>query len=524
MIYSAQHRAVVYPANPAILNAVPGARELGNRVVVPANLRNMQLCRILGLQVPSLIETEYDWPIRPGWTPTPQQRQMAAFLTMHPRAFNLSDPRTGKTLAALWAFDFLMRQGEIKRALIIPPLSTLDDVWMDEIFTHFMGRRKAVMVYGSREKRLELLGKDVDFYIINHDGLGVGSKKTPRGLVLGDLACAIRDRPDINAVLADESTAYKEHTTTRTKILMQVTRQKPYVWLLTGTPTPNNPTDAWSQKKIITPHMAESFFNYRDKTMYRVSNFKWVPKNNAKETVYRTLQPSIRFSRAECGINPTLHCPPPRDVQLSAAQQKAYDLLKKNTILLLANGSQIDAVNEAVLRMKLIQVVCGAIYDRFHTPHLLDCTPRLDALRDELDKRKSKFIVFAPLTSVVDLIYTDLSRNYRVAKITGSVVRGVRQDVFNQFKRGDLQGMVADPGTMAHGLDFSVADTIVWFGPTDRPEHYEQANARINGPGQRHEMRIIRLAATATEREIYTRLANKQSLAGAIHRMLEGAK
>lgn len=102
---------------------------------------------------------------------------MSSFLSLHPRAFNLADIGTGKTLGTLWAADYLMRIGAVKKALILSPLSTIYRVWQDEIFQNFLANRTAVVLHGSREMREELLQQNADFYIINHDGLGVGATR-----------------------------------------------------------------------------------------------------------------------------------------------------------------------------------------------------------------------------------------------------------------------------------------------------------------------------------------------------------
>ena len=112
--------------------------------------------RQLGLEAMSPILNDYDWPSNkltvPG--PFPQQRHMAAFLTLHSRAFNLSDMRTGKTLAALWAADYLMSKGLMKKCLILATLSTIHRTWDNDIYQHLMGRRRAIVLYGTREQRL----------------------------------------------------------------------------------------------------------------------------------------------------------------------------------------------------------------------------------------------------------------------------------------------------------------------------------------------------------------------------------
>jgi SNF2 family DNA or RNA helicase len=173
--------------------------------------------------------------------------------------------------------------------------------------------------------------------------------------------------------------------------------------------------------------------------------------------------------------------------------------------------------------MKLIQISCGAIYDAKHEAHLIDARPRLAALLEVLEEAGGKVLIFAPLTSVVDLIYAELRRRkVAVEKVTGATSEKARSDIFARFERGsDISYLVADPGTMAHGLTLVAANTIVWYGPTDRPEIYDQANARINRPGQTRNMLIVRLVSTPVEKAIFDRLHAKQTLQGVILKIVE---
>ena len=77
---------------------------------------------------------------------------------------------------------------------------------------------------------------------------------------------------------------------------------------------------------------------------------------------------------------------------------------------------------------------------------------------------------------------------------------------------------------MAHGLTLTAGNTVVWYGPTDRPEIYDQANARINRPGQVRNMLIVRLVGSPIEKAIFDRLHSKGSLQGLILDMVKGEK
>ena len=89
-----------------------------------------------------------------------------------------------------------------------------------------------------------------------------------------------------------------------------------------------SPTDAYGIAKLVNPTGVPRFFgSFRDQVMAKVTNFKWVPKEDATTTVHRVLQPAIRFTKDEC-----LDLPPmvyvKREVALTRQQLKYYKELK----------------------------------------------------------------------------------------------------------------------------------------------------------------------------------------------------
>ena len=512
MYFSEQHKAVVYTLrNPAqVVQCLPEAQQLdAHRVAVPVRYGTMEMCNRLGLPIVNPMRVEYDWPAKPGLTPFKHQAVMSGFAALYRKHFNLSDMGTGKTLSCLWTADYLMRLGLVKKVLIICTLSTMDDVWAKELAINWLAGRTSSLLHGTAARRFERLGQDVDFYILNHDGVSV------RGV--GE---ALIKRTDIDLVIVDEASAFKHSSTLRYRNLRRILASKPRAWLLTGTPAANSPTDAWGIAKLIdaTPM---SQFAFRDRTMIRISQFKWVPRADAASTVAATLQPSIRFNRDDC-----IDLPPityeTRQSRLSERQKSAYEDMKEALSLTMRDGTVIDAVNEAVLRNKLIQISCGALYGPDHEIHHLDAGPKLDELDQVLDSISEKVIVFAPLTSVVHVLYRHISKEHSAGVITGAVSQKERTRIFGAFQTTDSPRIiVADPRAMAHGLTLTAASCIVWFGPIDSLEIYLQANARINRPGQVNKMLIVHLASTPVEKEIYRRLAEKESLQGAVLQIVE---
>ena len=503
------------PNRETVLPYLPEAKPLYNGfMAVPVNLYNCQVLRHFQLPVIPIVDQTYDWPIRAPFRPREHQKLMTNFMVLHPRSFNLSDMGTMKTLASLWAADYIMLQNPGMKCLISAPLSILQRVWGDAITQHMLGRRTYTIVHGDAKKRRKLLARNTDFYIINHDGVGVGAKIGKKGVELDGLAKDIKEREDIAIIIVDEAAAYRDGTTRRHRIGRAVLGSKPYFWPLTGTPTPNGPLDAHGLARLVNGAFGENFHAYKNRVMYRLSQFVWVPRPGAHDEAYKLLQPSIRFEMRDCTDVPPC-TEQMRDVELSHEQQKLYKELKRDLQLQLDKGL-VTAVNEAALRLKLIQISCGAIYDHDHNVTRIDCGPRLAELRAVIEEAHRKVIIFTPLTSVVHLLYDEL-KEYSRAMINGEVPIKARDEIFRRFQQeSDPQLLIADPATMSHGLDLFAASVVVWYGATDRTELYLQANRRIDRPGQTVPTTIVQLASTPIEREIFKRAASNTSMQGLI--------
>ena len=135
-----------------------------NEVLVNWGIDEARTLRKLNIDVPSPISSRYTWTGK--YAPFAHQKKTSAFLTMNPKAFCFNEQGTGKTASAIWAADFLMKQGKIKRALVICPLSIMDSAWRDDLFT-FAPHRSVDVAYGASKKRKEIIEQGADFVIIN---------------------------------------------------------------------------------------------------------------------------------------------------------------------------------------------------------------------------------------------------------------------------------------------------------------------------------------------------------------------
>lgn len=514
MIIKPKHKAALLRLrDPSHVKAViPNAKEIMYKgkqfVAVPHNLDTTKVLNNLGIKVPSPIKHYYKWS--GGFTPFDAQRETAAFLTMNRRAFCLNDLGTGKTMSTLWAYDYLKSQGKVNKLLVVSPLSTLERVWADEIFRNFPHITFSVL-HGTKKRRIDLLKQDVDVYIVNHDGVKV-------------IQDELEKRSDIDIVVIDEiSQCARNASTGRWKALKAVTKNTPYLWGLTGTPIPNEPTDAWAQCRLVVPDNVPPYFTrFREEVMYKASQFKWRPRQGALETVDRVMQPSIRYHRDDCvDLPPTMY--QTLEVALTADQQRMYNDMLSNLATEL-DGEQIQAVNEAVKLMKLVQIACGTVYSLDGETVEIPPVERLKVLVELIEQSNSKTIVFVPFTASVEMVAAHLrDLGYSVGIIYGAISKAQRDETFHGFqKREHPQVLVAQPAAMSHGLTLTEASTIVWFAPVTSAETYEQANARITRPGQKHSQLIVNIEGSAAERRIYQRLKEKTTTQGLLLDIIRG--
>jgi len=484
-----------------ILNAIPTAKPAReNLVLVPHRQEETTVLRNLGIQVPEPILYYYNWPA--PFKPMAHQTATSAFLTSHKNCIVLNDMGTGKTQSAIWAADYLMSQGLIKRVLIVSPLSTMNTTWGDAIFASLIGKKYAVL-HGTAEKRRKLLKTDAQYFIVNHDGFEIIAKD----------AAGMFD-----LVIYDEADALRNPSTDRFRFFRKYMDDNLdcRLWLMTGTPTPNEPTDAWALAKLAkSPSLDATYTGFRDRVMMKLGKWNHVPRPNSPEIVAKVLNPAIRYELKDCVDLPEVIYTT-RKVELSDEQKKAYKAMMKHLVIEAESGD-ITAANEAVKAQKLVQIACGVVYDEKGQAIEINSKPRIDELKDCIQQINGKAIIFVPLTGVSDMLARELRKKYKVAVVKGDTSLNKRTEIFFDFQNTDkVNIIVAHPQTMSHGLTLTSAKAIIWYGPITSNGQYTQANARTERIGKKHTTMVIHFEATDLEQRMFTRLRNKQKLQGVL--------
>ena len=481
-----------------ITNVIPKSRVVTEHqdhyeVLVHWGLEEARVLKNLGIKdVPSPILEQYDW--KGLYKPFDHQKTTSSFLTMHRKAFCFNEQGTGKTGSVIWAADYLMKQGLIKRVLVICPLSIMESAWVADLFKFAM-HRKVDVAYGHRDKRKEIINSDAEFVIINFDGVEI---------VVDDIAKA-----GFDLIVVDEANAYKNPQTRRWKVLNTLVNPNTWLWMLTGTPASQSPVDAYGIAKLVNPAGVPKFGGaFRDMVMHKVSQFRWIVKPHAESVVHAALQPAIRFTKEQCLDLPEMTYVT-RDVPLSPQQLKYYELIRREMLVETA-GEQITTINAAANLNKLLQLSGGAVYSDTGEIIEFDAGNRLNVLREVIDEASHKVLIFVPYRHAIEIVAEELRKHYTVDLIHGGVPVSRRTEIFKKFQEtSDPRILVIQPQAASHGVTLHAADTIVYWSPVMSVETYLQANARVHRAGQKNKTTVFHLQGSPVEKKIYRMLQEK---------------
>ena len=159
------------------------------------------------------------------------QKDAVAHLHAHPRAGLFLVPGLGKTAITLSALTEVHLP-----ALVIAPKRVTEETWPEEI-AKWRPDLSYSLVRGSAEHRKERLQDDTDLHLITRDTFG------------GDLVS--RKKPKYRTVIIDELSGFKNRGSQRWRHANRLVKNMPYVWGLTGTPTPNSLLDLWPQVFLL---------------------------------------------------------------------------------------------------------------------------------------------------------------------------------------------------------------------------------------------------------------------------------
>lgn len=448
----------------------------------------------------------------------PHQRVAVGWLLENERAFLGDDMGLGKTLSVLSAFDVLAHEGRCDFLLVVCP-NSLTRNWARECLQWFPRRHLAVLSHEKADKIRVL--KQLARGDLRPDGLVLNYETVRLPYVLPELQRLLATK---RAVLClDESQRVKNPSSKTFQALVQLVPSAARRVLLSGTPTPKDISDIWSQMYLLDggARFGENFYQWlgsiaelgNEYSEYAVKRLK---PHALRETIARVHEILLRRRKEEVVDLPAKTFTV-RDIELTGEQLERYEEICHGLLLRVTSLSGRTFVREieSVLEEYLRAVQVGS------NPRLIDEQwqgepakfKELDLIVSEVvGERDEKIVIWTNYLKNVSELVARYAQ-YGAAPFSGDVSTADRDRTVREFQTGEaLKVLVAVPAAGGVGITLTAAQTAVYVEKTWNAEHWLQSIDRIHRIGQTGTVNVISLSASPVDELIDRNLKRKQRM------------
>lgn len=423
-----------------------------------------------------------------NFKPYPHQAAGINWIIERPACALLWGMGTGKTVTTLTAVDLLLHDClEDGPVLVIAPKRVAENTWSKETakWAHLRHLRIS-RVMGTAKQRQDALLTKADIYVINRENVvwlveQVG-KKWPFPIVV-----------------IDELSSFKSAQAKRWKALRKVRGRIRRLIGLTGTPRPNGLEDLWPEVYLLDQgaRLGRTLGAFRARYLVPEKMnghivYSYRPREGAEAEVYDRLADCCMSIKKDDVLSLpgqiyediVLETPPPI--------LKKYKQFERDKVLECLNeDGEIVAGSEAALTGKLLQFANGAIYDLDGEVHHIHDV-KLDALEELIEEAGGDNVL---------VLYAYKHDADRIRERIKCRALDTEADI-DAWNRGEIPVALAHPASIGHGLNLQDGGHItIWFGLSWSLELYEQANERLNRPGQKNVCRVYHLIMKGTHDE-----------------------
>lgn len=387
--------------------------------------------------------------------------------------------------------------------LVVAPRSLLRSVWVND-FKKFAPH--LTVAVADAANRAAAFTESTDVYVVNHDGVNWVADQKPAFF------------KKFSELVIDESTAFKNHTSQRSKAIAKISKYFDYRACLTGTPTSNGVTNIWHQMFILDAgkRLGNSFYKFRDAvcTPNQVGRMaqaiKWVDKEGAEEAIFGLLSDVvIRHEFSQCVDIPPNHRYSV-DYDLTPKQMRAYIEMEETQMLTFkGKAPSLLAVNAAAVATKLQQIASGAVYDGTGGYKMIDAS-RNEMCLDLVEQRKHSLVIFQWKHQRDALVAEAEKRGLTFAVLDGHTSDKERAEIVNRFQLGQYRVIFGHPKTVAHGYTLTAGTATIWASPTYDLEWFKQGSKRMHRLGQTQKTETIIVVAKGTiDEKVYAMMTEK---------------
>lgn len=398
------------------------------------------------------------------------------------------------TLIALWR---IQPSGHI---LVVAPKTVAMSTWQNEIDKWQIPVRTKSLILNERgkeltkKKRLALYDQLPDepstMYFINRE------KFTD---LVANLPIREGERVwPFGTIIVDELQSFKNYTSQRTKALAKVAPLSERFIGLTGTPTPKDLMDLWSEIYFMDngARLGKNITAYRNrwfKPTMIVNNHPvgWVPLPNSENEIYSLIGDLVVSIK-----NPNIQLPAVTyndvHIRLAADEMELYKSFAKESALILDDGKTVTAKNAGQLRIKLTQLASGSVYTEQGNPESY-------RVIHERKLDMCEYIINNTSGGVLIAYQFHADKAMLTKRFPNAVVFDGTNQMQQDWNQGKIPILLLNPASAGHGLNIQYGGhTLVWYTTPTNLEYYLQCNARLARQGQPDPVTIHHLIIDGT--------------------------
>ncbi len=318
-------------------------------------------------------------------------------------------------------------------------------------------------------------------------------------------------------VVADEAQHAKNPRSRTAKALRQIPSRSRIA--LTGTPVENRLTELWSILDWAVPGLLGPMETFRRTVANPIEKDRDVA---ATAKLARIVRPFLlRRKKTDPGIAPELPAKTEHDVIVPLTEEQV-SLYKATTEEALADLRE----NEGLARHGLVLRLLTALKQiTNHPAQFLGETAPLDGRSGKLEafdelidvalSEGEQSLVFSQYVSMGSLLVDHLrARGVAAELLHGGLPLSRRQELVDQFQRGDLPVLILSLKAGGTGLNLTAATHVIHYDRWWNPAVEDQATDRAYRIGQTKAVMVHRLVTEGTvEDRVAEMLANKRALA-----------
>lgn len=395
----------------------------------------------------------------------------ACFLLTRKKAILSDDTGIGKTVQALFAADYLLKNNKVSRVIISCP-KAITEQWKEEI-KKFVNEKAEIV------ENIEL---DLKYSIMNYEKIRKANKMIPKDTCL----------------ILDEASKLKNFNTKNAQSLYFVNNSD-YIFMLTATPIENSPLDLWALFK----QLKNNYFKENSEEEF-INNYAITEKNtNSKGYNYYTIVGWKDLNKIKRiayplilkrTINEVYNQLPEKLVkdvyiELTSVENKVYNRIKNEIIN--DKGEEYILSLYTLLKRFLdspdILKSGVLIYDLIEEKNLDIISSKLIKLMEIVDelKENNKIVIFTQYSDMAIKLGNVLETPFLYyGDLSSEVI-----DKFNNSKKGIL--VMTDKG--AYGLNIQSANVLVNYDLPWNPAILKQRLGRIYRIGQTKKTVIINM-------------------------------